>query len=78
MQSRYASARDALRAGAAVVVSGIGAVGIVTLTQGPLGDFSRSVFVIDALICAAAITQPPCHPWIDVSTVDLDPLSVGT
>ena len=42
---RYASARDALRAGSAVVVSEVGAVGIVALTQGPLGDFSRSVFV---------------------------------
>ena len=26
------------------------------LTQGSLGDFSRSVFVIDALICSIAIT----------------------
>jgi UDP-GlcNAc:undecaprenyl-phosphate GlcNAc-1-phosphate transferase len=53
---RYASARDALRAGSAVAVSEVGAIGVVALTQGPLGDFSRSVFVIDALICAAAIT----------------------
>jgi len=53
---RYASARDALRSGAAVVVSEVGAVGIVALTQGPFGDFSRSVFVIDALICTAAVT----------------------
>ena len=44
-------ARRAAR-GAAVVVSEVGAIGIVALTQGPLGDFSRSVFVIDALICA--------------------------
>ena len=53
---RYASARDALRATTAVVVSGIAALGIVVLTQGSLGDFSRSVFVIDALICSIAIT----------------------
>jgi UDP-GlcNAc:undecaprenyl-phosphate GlcNAc-1-phosphate transferase len=53
---RYASARDALRATTAVVVSGIVALGIIVLTQGSLGDFSRSVFVIDALICSIAIT----------------------
>jgi UDP-GlcNAc:undecaprenyl-phosphate GlcNAc-1-phosphate transferase len=52
---RYASARDALRAAAAVVVSAIATLGIVTFTQGPMGDFSRSVFVIDALICTLAI-----------------------
>ena len=53
---RYASARDALRALTACVVSAIGALGIVVLTQGNLGDFSRNVFVIDALICSVAIT----------------------
>ncbi len=53
---RYASARDALRATTAVVVSGVAALGIVVLTQGSLGDFSRSVFVIDALICSIALT----------------------
>lgn len=53
---RYASARDALRATTAVVISGIAALGIVVLTQGSLGDFSRSVFVIDALICSLALT----------------------
>jgi UDP-GlcNAc:undecaprenyl-phosphate GlcNAc-1-phosphate transferase len=53
---RYASARDALRATTATVVSGVAALGIVVLTQGDLGDFSRSVFVIDALICALALT----------------------
>jgi UDP-GlcNAc:undecaprenyl-phosphate/decaprenyl-phosphate GlcNAc-1-phosphate transferase len=52
---RYASARDALRAGAAVALSAIVALGIVTFTQGPIGDFSRSVFVIDALICTFAL-----------------------
>jgi UDP-GlcNAc:undecaprenyl-phosphate GlcNAc-1-phosphate transferase len=53
---RYMSARDAGRAGAAVVVSAIGAIGLLALTQGPMGDFSNSVFVIDALICTLAIT----------------------
>ena len=53
---RYASARDALRATTACVVSAVAALGIVVLTQGNLGDFSRSVFVIDALICSIAIT----------------------
>jgi FlaA1/EpsC-like NDP-sugar epimerase len=53
---RYASARDALRAVTACVVSAVAALGIVVLTQGNLGDFSRSVFVIDALICSIAVT----------------------
>jgi len=52
---RYASARDAVRAFTAVVVSEIGAVGFIVITQGQLGDFSRSVFVIDAMICSAAV-----------------------
>jgi UDP-GlcNAc:undecaprenyl-phosphate GlcNAc-1-phosphate transferase len=52
---RYTSARDALRAGAAVIVSEVTAIGILAVTQGPPGDFSRSVFVIDVLICTTAI-----------------------
>jgi UDP-GlcNAc:undecaprenyl-phosphate GlcNAc-1-phosphate transferase len=52
---RYASARDAFRAAGAVAVSEVVAVGILTITQGPMGDFSRSVFVIDVLICTLAI-----------------------
>jgi UDP-GlcNAc:undecaprenyl-phosphate GlcNAc-1-phosphate transferase len=52
---RYASARDALRAASAVAVSEVVAVGLITITQGPLGDFSPSVFVIDVLICSLAI-----------------------
>jgi UDP-GlcNAc:undecaprenyl-phosphate GlcNAc-1-phosphate transferase len=52
---RYASSRDALRAAVAVIVSEVAALGIVVLTQGPLGDFSRSVFVIDAVFCSVAI-----------------------
>jgi UDP-GlcNAc:undecaprenyl-phosphate/decaprenyl-phosphate GlcNAc-1-phosphate transferase len=52
---RYASARDAARATTAVAISEVVAVGIITITQGPLGDFSRSVFVIDVLICSTAV-----------------------
>jgi UDP-GlcNAc:undecaprenyl-phosphate GlcNAc-1-phosphate transferase len=52
---RYTSARDATRAGFAVVASEIAAVGLLAITQNPPGDFSRSVFVIDTLICTAAI-----------------------
>jgi UDP-GlcNAc:undecaprenyl-phosphate GlcNAc-1-phosphate transferase len=54
---RYASSRDALRAAGAVVVSEVIALGVVVLTQGPLGDFSRSVFVIDAVFCSVAIAS---------------------
>jgi UDP-GlcNAc:undecaprenyl-phosphate GlcNAc-1-phosphate transferase len=54
---RYASGRDAVRAGGAVVVSELVTLGLVVLTQGPLGDFSRSVFVIDAVFCAVAIAS---------------------
>jgi UDP-GlcNAc:undecaprenyl-phosphate GlcNAc-1-phosphate transferase len=68
---RYASARDALRAGAAVAVSEVGAIGIVALTQPPVGDFSRSVFVIDALICAAAITAARFAERAIIHFVDL-------
>jgi UDP-GlcNAc:undecaprenyl-phosphate GlcNAc-1-phosphate transferase len=52
---RYASSRDAIRAATAVVVSEIAGMGLVVLTQGSLGDFSRSVFVIDAVFCSVAI-----------------------
>jgi UDP-GlcNAc:undecaprenyl-phosphate/decaprenyl-phosphate GlcNAc-1-phosphate transferase len=55
--SRYVSSRDALRAVTAVAVSEIAAIGFVTLTQGQIGDFSRSVFVIDAFICSTAIVM---------------------
>jgi UDP-GlcNAc:undecaprenyl-phosphate GlcNAc-1-phosphate transferase len=54
---RYASSRDAVRAATAVVISEIVALGLVVLTQGPLGDFSRSVFVIDAVFCSVAIAS---------------------
>ncbi len=55
--SRYVSSRDALRAVTAVAISEIAAIGFVTLTQGQIGDFSRSVFVIDAFICSTAIVM---------------------
>jgi UDP-GlcNAc:undecaprenyl-phosphate GlcNAc-1-phosphate transferase len=53
---RYVSARDAMRTTTAVAISEISALGIIVLTQGSLGDFSRSVFVIDAFICSVALT----------------------
>jgi UDP-GlcNAc:undecaprenyl-phosphate GlcNAc-1-phosphate transferase len=68
---RYAGARDALRVVAAVVGSGIAALGIVVFTQGPLGDFSRSVFVIDALICSIALTAARFAERAIVQTLEL-------
>jgi UDP-GlcNAc:undecaprenyl-phosphate GlcNAc-1-phosphate transferase len=52
---RYVGSRDVLRAFVAVGISGVAALGVVVLTQGALGDFSRSVLVIDFLICSLAI-----------------------
>ncbi|MDP9285918.1 MAG: hypothetical protein M3P41_13345 [Actinomycetota bacterium] len=52
---RYAGSRDVLRAFVAIGSSSVAALGIVVLTQGALGDFSRSVFVIDFLVCSLAI-----------------------
>ncbi len=52
---RYAGSRDAVRAGLAVVLSEILAVGLLVLTQEPAGDFSSDVFVIDVFVCSAAI-----------------------
>jgi UDP-GlcNAc:undecaprenyl-phosphate GlcNAc-1-phosphate transferase len=52
---RYASTRDAAAAVSAVAVSEVFAVGILVLTQPPFGDFSTSVFVIDALICSMLV-----------------------
>jgi UDP-GlcNAc:undecaprenyl-phosphate GlcNAc-1-phosphate transferase len=68
---RYASARDAARVVAAVIVSGVAALGIVVLTQGALGDFSRSVFVIDALICSIALTAARFGERAIVHTLEL-------
>jgi len=52
---RYAGARDAVAGATAVGISEIVAVGFLALTQPPFGDFSRSVFVIDWMICTALI-----------------------
>src|SRR4029077_9623032 len=53
---RYTSVRDALRISTAVALSGIATLGIIVLTRGPIGDFSPNLFVIDALVCAVALT----------------------
>jgi len=52
---RYASTRDAVAAVAGVGISEVFTVGVVALTQPPFGDFSTSIFVIDALICSMLI-----------------------
>jgi UDP-GlcNAc:undecaprenyl-phosphate GlcNAc-1-phosphate transferase len=51
---RYASSRDIAAIGSAVVVSEVVALAYIALTQ-PMGDFSRSFFIVDALICTAAV-----------------------
>jgi UDP-GlcNAc:undecaprenyl-phosphate GlcNAc-1-phosphate transferase len=51
---RYAGARDVAAIASAVAVSEVVALAYVVLTQN-LGDFTRSFFVVDALLCAAAI-----------------------
>jgi UDP-GlcNAc:undecaprenyl-phosphate/decaprenyl-phosphate GlcNAc-1-phosphate transferase len=68
---RYASARDALRAGFAVAISGLVAAGFISITQGPVGDFSQSVFVIDVLICTAAIVSARFAERAIIHFVDL-------
>jgi UDP-GlcNAc:undecaprenyl-phosphate GlcNAc-1-phosphate transferase len=51
---RYAGARDVAAIASAVAVSEVVALAYIVLTQN-LGDFTRSFFVVDALLCAAAI-----------------------
>jgi len=51
---RYAGSRDVGSIAGAVVVSEVVALGYIAISR-PFGDFSRSFFVIDALICTAAI-----------------------
>jgi UDP-GlcNAc:undecaprenyl-phosphate/decaprenyl-phosphate GlcNAc-1-phosphate transferase len=51
---RYAGSRDIGSIAAAVVVSEVVTLGYIA-TARPFGDFSRSFFVVDALICTAAI-----------------------
>jgi UDP-GlcNAc:undecaprenyl-phosphate GlcNAc-1-phosphate transferase len=51
---RYAGARDAVAVAAAVITSEFVAFGVLAATR-DLGDFPRSVFVIDALICVVLV-----------------------
>ena len=51
---RYAGSRDAAAIVSAVALSEIVALAYVDLTQ-TLGDFSRSFFVVDGLLCAGAV-----------------------
>ena len=51
---RYAGARDAVSIAAAVITSELVAFAFVGATQ-PWGDFPRSIFVIDAIICTILI-----------------------
>ena len=51
---RYAGSRDLVAIVSAVALSEVVALAYINLTQ-TMGDFSRSFFVVDGLICAAAI-----------------------
>jgi UDP-GlcNAc:undecaprenyl-phosphate GlcNAc-1-phosphate transferase len=51
---RYAGVRDLLAIACAVAVSELVTVGYISTTQ-TLGDFSRSVFIVDALLCTVLI-----------------------
>jgi FlaA1/EpsC-like NDP-sugar epimerase len=51
---RYAGARDAVGIACAVVLSEVVALAYMALTQ-DMRDFSRSFFIVDALICIVAI-----------------------
>ncbi len=51
---RYAGARDAATIATAVIVSEVIALAYIVLTQ-DLRDFSRSFFIVDALICMVAV-----------------------
>jgi UDP-GlcNAc:undecaprenyl-phosphate/decaprenyl-phosphate GlcNAc-1-phosphate transferase len=53
---RYAGARDAAAIATAVVVSEVIALAYMVLTQN-MRDFSRSFFIVDALICMVAIAS---------------------
>jgi UDP-GlcNAc:undecaprenyl-phosphate/decaprenyl-phosphate GlcNAc-1-phosphate transferase len=52
---RYAGSRDLLAIVSAVAVSEVVALGYIAVTH-TFGDFSRAFFIVDALICAAAIS----------------------
>ncbi len=51
---RYAGTRDLIAITSAIAVSELVAVGFMSTTQ-TLGDFSRSFFIVDALLCVVAI-----------------------
>jgi UDP-GlcNAc:undecaprenyl-phosphate GlcNAc-1-phosphate transferase len=51
---RYAGSRDLVAIVSAVVISEVVALAYINLTQ-TMGDFSRSFFVVDGLLCAATI-----------------------
>jgi UDP-GlcNAc:undecaprenyl-phosphate GlcNAc-1-phosphate transferase len=51
---RYAGGRDAFAIAAAVTVSEVAALSFMVLTQ-DMRDFTRSFFVVDALVCMVAI-----------------------
>ncbi len=51
---RYASSRDIAAIACAVAVSEVVTLAYIALTQ-TMGDFSRSFFVVDALLCTAAV-----------------------
>ena len=51
---RYAGVRDLVAIASAVTLSELVALGYISTTQS-LGDFSRTFFVVDALLCAAII-----------------------
>jgi UDP-GlcNAc:undecaprenyl-phosphate GlcNAc-1-phosphate transferase len=52
---RYAGARDALSIACAVVISEVVTLSFMVQTQN-MRDFSRSFFIVDALICMVAVT----------------------
>jgi UDP-GlcNAc:undecaprenyl-phosphate/decaprenyl-phosphate GlcNAc-1-phosphate transferase len=51
---RYAGSRDVAAIASAVAVSEVVALGYMAVTQ-TMGDFSRSFFIVDALLCSAAV-----------------------
>jgi FlaA1/EpsC-like NDP-sugar epimerase len=51
---RYAGSRDLAAIASAVAVSEVVTLAYMAVTQN-LGDFSRSFFIVDALLCSAAI-----------------------
>jgi UDP-GlcNAc:undecaprenyl-phosphate GlcNAc-1-phosphate transferase len=51
---RYAGSRDVAAIASAVAVSEVVALAYMAVTQS-MGDFSRSFFIVDALLCSAAV-----------------------